>query len=862
MKRLVVCVLFAVLFAPAAFTKTLTYNSCETVNLNDLGLPADERSTHVLAASGDIVFGATSGFKCHVYRFEPKTKRLTVLATVEGPNTVLKGFALHGDTIYFGTMLTRRQLWWVGRKRGGTFDIEDANLYPIDDTWNTGRLYKITGINGSAPKLHDLGVPVKGQGIHTLALDHGRGLLYGLTCPAGRFFIYDTKDGNVEEVTFGTTYSHVSNHMVSNVEVVKDLTDFTPGDVEFNNKLVSLAMHVLPDGTMYTSGRDGQILKYDPSIKNPQSRFSSLGYIPSVPGRQHWNRIDEIVGHDGMLYAGTSDGYIVRLSPETGDMETFGKPIRAVEVRGMAFSPLDGRLYGANGGDLEGMSRFWCLDTDKGTYEVDYPAIEVFRNRRPVGDIVCTDDGTIVISETMRVANLYVLTPGEPKQWEKSGVLGDINPEGANRDIETRDLFAGHKKLEVDIYPIPSTMHGGSGYTAIQADENGRIYVGGAYYGKFSPLMQLDPETARWRLLFRSDDLTHQYGRGQGIPGKIHTKLRLGSDGRIYGAMKQGYEMHYGIRSDVGESPEGMLGGQFTCHFFNYDPATDTVTDMGPGWPQEGITIFHVDIDRGYVYGMTVPGVFFLVYDLKTGRVWNAGPIAGTSPSRYMALDYDTGRVYHRGEATPGGKYFMTVWDPDEFRLRDIEIAAEDGLRYTHSYAVCCGPVGSNTLYGSADGKLCEMNLNIASDGMLHVRPVCTQGLDGETVTGRIYSIACGPDNRIYWGYNYGDHGPYPISVFAWNPGAATKTYLGTCALEGEWCLGGHNQGICLDNKGNLALHILYAGISDSQKKHWKVSDDFYYKDIEEQPYYLGYPGHYPGTYYSVFYLKNAVSIR
>jgi len=419
-KRLVLLLLVFTCVGGIVSAKTMTYNDFETVNLNDLGIPADERSTNVLIASGDIVFGATSGDKCHIFRFDPRARKLKVLATIEGPNTILKGMVLGGDTIYFGTMLTKRQLWLEGRRRGGTLELEDANLYEIDDSWNTGHLYRVTGVRGGKPELHDLGVPVEGQGIHTLAMDRRRGLIYGLTYPAGRFFIYDVRTGKTEVVTFGTTMSVVSNHMVSHVEVVKDLTDFTPGEVEFNNKLVAKAMHVMPDGTMYTSGWDGRILKYDPAVKDPRERFSAVGYIPSVPGRQHWNRIDEIVEHDGKLYMGTSDGYILRFTPATGELENFGKPIRAIEVMGMTVSKLDGRLYGVNGGALEGISRFWCLDLDKGTFEVDYPAVKVFRNRRPIGDIVCTEDGTIVISETMRVANLFVLTPGEPKEWEIS----------------------------------------------------------------------------------------------------------------------------------------------------------------------------------------------------------------------------------------------------------------------------------------------------------------------------------------------------------------------------------------------------------------------------------------------------------
>lgn len=837
-----------------------TYNQLDYVNLRDFELPADERSTNILISNGDKVYGATSGFKCHIFAFDGTSNAVKILASINGPNTVMKGMALDDDTLYFGTMLTKKQIWWSARKKGDDIDPEDANLYPIDESWMTGHLYKITEINSSNPKISDLGVPVKGEGIHTMAMDTERGLVYGLTYPSGRFFIYDTQKQTTEVITFGTTCSEVSNHMVGLVEVVKDLTEHTIGEVEFNNKLIARAMHVMKDGTLYTSGWRGQILKYDPRIENPQERFSAVGYIPSVPGRQHWNRIDDIEEYRGILYMGTSDGYIIRLDPKIGEMRNYGKPVRAIDVKAMVFSSLDGKLYGFNGGDTEGMSRFWCLDPKTGTYDVDYPVLPQFSNRRrPVGDIVCREDGALVISQTTRVANLCVLTPGEPGEWEKSGVLEEPEPGDPYENIEKRDLYVGHKQLSVDVYPIPSALHGGTGYTAIQADREGKIYIGGAYYGKHAPFMQLDPASADWRLVFSSDRLTHRYGRGMGIPGKIHTKLRLGSDGKIYGAMKQGYE--YGIRSEIGEAPEGERGSQYTCHFFNYDPATDTVTDMGPGLSQEGITAFHVDVDRGHVYGVSVPGVHFLVYDLKKERVWDAGTVAQVSPARYMALDYSTGRVYHKGEVTPEGRQFMTVWDPDEFRLRDIEIAVDGDLDYRHSYAICCGPDGGHKLYGSADGKLFEMDLKVREDGKIHVRPLCPVALENEVKAGYMYSIEKGPDDCIYWGCNYGDHGPLPIAIFKWNPATEEKTYLGTCALGGEWIYGGMNQGICFDKDGNMAIHILYSQIRPEQQKLWKVSDDFHYEDIVPQTYYLGYPTHYKGTYYSVFYVKNATKI-
>jgi len=858
--RIALLVSVMLVAASSGAAKTLTYNEAATVSMRDRGLPADERCTNVLLADGNLVYGATSGDRCHVFRFDPITSELTVLASIPGPNTVMKGMAIVGDAIYVGTMLTPEQLWLKVREEDRAFELEDANLIPIEPSYGTGHLYRIAGIHSESPRFEDLGVPVAEQGIHTLAADAARGVLYGVTAPMGRFFVYDTRTGRTEHTSFGRTYTNVSDHRVAVAEVEKELADLTPGEGEWNNRLIPRAMHVRSDGTLYTSGWRGQILKYDPAVEDIRERFRAVAYIPSVPGRQHWNRIDAIVEHKGNLYMGTSDGYIIRLDPDDETIANLGKPMRAIEVMGIAVSPLDGNLYGVNGGGLEGMSRLWSCDPAMGAFEVDIPALPVVPNRHCVGALVCTQDGTMVIAEATRLANLWVMRPGEAKEWEKTGVLKEFDPQEGHPEPDTRDRFAGHKKLEVEVFPIPSRLHGGSGYTAIQADRDGKVYVGTAYYGSSGQLVQLDPETARWRSLFRADELIHRYGRGQSTQGKIHTKLRLGADGKIYGAMKQGYELHYRIRSDVGEAPAGYRGGQCSCHFFAYDPVNDETVDMGPGPLQEGITSFDVDTERGYVYGATVPGVFFLVYDLGTNRAWNAGQLGTGHPYRYMPCDHGTGRVYHPSEATPEGRSFMTVWDPDEFRLRDYEIVADEGFTYRHSYATCTGAPGTAKLYGSASGKLFEMDLDVTRDGKLHVRPLCDLGVENEPVAGSMYAIERGPDNRIYWASLGGNK--VPLAVFAWDPATEAKTYLGSCALGGEWIDEGHCQGLCLDADGNLALHVLYAHITKEQQEHWRITEDFEYDELRTRPYYRGFPAHREGTFYSVYCVRNATSIR
>lgn len=840
-------------------SRLMTYNQLDIVNFRDNGFPADERSTNILIPSGNIVYGATSGDKCHIFRFDPSTKKAESLASIEGPNTVFKGMVKNGSDLYVGTMLTQPQLWWEGRRRGGSLEELDANLYQVDDSWNTGHLYHLADIESANPKLTDLGVPVKGQGIYTMAMDSKRELIYGITSPHGRFFIYNIRTRKTEEISFGKTLSEVSNHRVAVVEVVKDLTDFLPGEVESFGKLPARALHVMSDGTVYTSGWDGRLLKYDPAIEKPQERFSTVGYIPCVSGRQYQNRVDEIVEHNGKLWIGSSDGYIFRYDPEANEITNHGKPVRAVENVGMTFSTLDGMLYGISGGNLEGVARFWSLDTQRSGYEVDYPAVVGFA-KKPMGDIVCLSNGTIVMAETGRVANLWVLSPGTPKAWEKTGFKEPFYL--PNQRPEPRYTLGGvTKKLEAEAYPIPSEMQGGSGYTAIEFDAEGKVYVGTAYYGFYGSFNQLNPKTHAWKQIFRTDELTHQYARGASAPGKIHTKLRRGADGKIYGGMKQGWEFIFNSRPDQGEGPEGVRGNSYTSHFFSYDPKTNVARDLGPGYRHEGMISFSVDTERGYIYSVSDPSVHFLVLDLKTERVWNAGPIAGLYPSRYMAIDEATGRVYHPGEVTPLGRNFMTVWDPEEFRLRDYEIIADGDLKYRHSYTIASGPVGSHKLYGSNwTPDAWEMDLRVTEEGTLHVRKICSVAEESFEYQGYMGCIARGPDNKMYWAASVDEEGA--MSVFSWDPRKEKRTYLGSLTLGGEWLTNVVLQGIALDDKGNLALHCLYLKLTPQQQKlaHWQPGTE--YKDYQEKPHFLGAPYHKKGTYYSVVYIKNATAVK
>ena len=49
---------------------------------------------------------------------------------------------------------------------------------------------------------------------------------------------------------------------------------------------------------------------------------------PAVPGRERWTRVDAfLLDPSGMIYGGTSDGYLFRLDPEKLTVTNLGKPL-------------------------------------------------------------------------------------------------------------------------------------------------------------------------------------------------------------------------------------------------------------------------------------------------------------------------------------------------------------------------------------------------------------------------------------------------------------------------------------------------------------------------------------------------------
>lgn len=152
-------------------------------------------------------------------------------------------------------------------------------------------------------------------------------------------------------------------------------------------------------------------------------------------------------------------------------------------------------------------------------------------------------------------------------------------------------------------------------------------------------IFEYDPAQKKLRLL---SDLAKVLNmpKGHYTPGKVHSRLDLGSDGWLY------YATHRGsIRATTDAN---HYEGDWVFRTHPKTGRTEVVV-RGPV-PKHAIPSSVLDPDRLIFYGATAAafgredeGIHFFAYDIKKRRLIYEGP---SGPARYMMFARSTGRVY------------------------------------------------------------------------------------------------------------------------------------------------------------------------------------------------------------------------
>jgi streptogramin lyase len=176
--------------------------------------------------------------------------------------------------------------------------------------------------------------------------------------------------------------------------------------------MMSRMLVVDREGVVFASGEDGAFFRFNPKAQ----KLEKLAIrAPAIPGRESWARVDAFLSDpSGVIYGGTSDGYLFRLDPDRLTVTNLGKALNQDRIDGLVRAP-DGRLYGVGGNEDE-MARLFSYDPGTAAYNV-LGFIDV--NRRPyytwqayvVGALACGLDGTVYIGEDERISKLYLFYP-------------------------------------------------------------------------------------------------------------------------------------------------------------------------------------------------------------------------------------------------------------------------------------------------------------------------------------------------------------------------------------------------------------------------------------------------------------------
>jgi hypothetical protein len=379
----------------------------QRMDFRDLGyrnfneIPADAAFITALAAAPDgRIFGATSGVRSHLFVFSPKTNQVRPLGTIADAKGVHHSLAVDPrGPVYIGTGRDLRQTFTI--KPDLSFGTNHISL----DLWTQlkefykdypgGHLYSYDPTSEKSVKaehaaaLTDLGIPVAGDGIYAMTLDSQRQVLYGLTYPHGHFFTFDLKQ-----------------HKASDKGAIGKLVQFGGPD-DRTLRTLPRDLVVAATGDVYTSTDEGHILRFDIAKQELQTLAAE------IPG-ESMQVVEAWVKVDDTLYGGTSEGFLFRFHPSSGEVDNLGKPMVALRIRGLA-AGRDGMVYGL-AGDRSVPNLLFRYDPAKHRLET-LGGVAV--NRSPYYlwkgqqfDAMATGtDGTIYMGESDRGGHLFFYIP-------------------------------------------------------------------------------------------------------------------------------------------------------------------------------------------------------------------------------------------------------------------------------------------------------------------------------------------------------------------------------------------------------------------------------------------------------------------
>jgi sugar lactone lactonase YvrE len=135
---------------------------------------------------------------------------------------------------------------------------------------------------------------------------------------------------------------------------------------------------------------------YDPEGGKIDFLDAGLPHLNGRPGYAHLDGM--IAADDGRLYAGSGEGGLVRIDPDSRKIELLGAPVPPARIAAFAMGP-DGDLYGIGG--RYGNASLFRLELKSGTYSIVGKIVDSETGVSPwqIHDMSFAEDGTIFAGE-------------------------------------------------------------------------------------------------------------------------------------------------------------------------------------------------------------------------------------------------------------------------------------------------------------------------------------------------------------------------------------------------------------------------------------------------------------------------------
>jgi outer membrane protein assembly factor BamB len=390
---------------------------CHRLDLRDLGypdvnqIPANSSAiTSLLAARRGKIYGGTSGDDAYLFLYDPSLNKVKHLGKIQGQQGIHHALVEDIDgSLYVGTgMNVLREVDLTRNIQSGPESVFKALWSDIKrpyEPYEGGHLYRYDPATGDgqvlfpedASPLEDLGIAVGNNGIYALTIDPRARTLYGITYPDGHLFAYEIPQQKFRDLG----------------EVDHKIIFHGP---ERDWRSLPRALVVDDLGRVYTSGDDGLLVYYDPK----SGKIQSTGVI--IPGEYY--PVQAYVGHPvveylardetGLVYGGSSDGFLFSFNPSTLKLVNLGKPRTSRRLRALTIGQ-DGRVYIVAGERIEPCRLFSFDPKERGFRDLGVIAVDrspYYSWRGYQFDSIATGpDGTIYLGESERRSHLFLYLP-------------------------------------------------------------------------------------------------------------------------------------------------------------------------------------------------------------------------------------------------------------------------------------------------------------------------------------------------------------------------------------------------------------------------------------------------------------------